>query len=55
MEGRALFEDVQPPDTEYEDQAHLAFITSLLGPPPTSLLTRGRRTLMFYDAEGMSA
>ena len=52
MENRSLFEAVDPLKTEYNDPAHLARITALLGPPPQDLLARGKRTSLFYDPEG---
>ena len=52
MEDKNLFEAVDPLKNEYDDRCHLAYITALLGPPPKELLTRGRRTSMFYNSEG---
>ena len=52
LENKTLFEAVDPLKSDYDDQTHLAHITALLGPPPKDLLTRGKRTSMFYDPEG---
>ncbi|EAU29341.1 predicted protein [Aspergillus terreus NIH2624] len=53
LEGRTLFEAVDPRVVEeYDDETHLAYITSLLGPAPKDLVGRGKRTSMFYTAAG---
>ncbi|EON64188.1 hypothetical protein W97_03418 [Coniosporium apollinis CBS 100218] len=51
IENKALFEAVDPLKTKYDDKAHLAHITALLGPPPKELLAKGKRTSLFYDFE----
>jgi len=53
LEGRALFDAVDPPKHEYDGRTHLALITALIGVPPADLLARGRRTHLFYDSEGL--
>ncbi|KAJ5960848.1 uncharacterized protein N7479_007998 [Penicillium vulpinum] len=53
LEGRTLFESVDPRIVEvYDDETHLAYITSLLGPAPKDFVHRGKRTSMFYTADG---
>ncbi|GMG25307.1 unnamed protein product [Aspergillus oryzae var. brunneus] len=53
LEGKKLFKDVDPlHDQEYNEPNHLAYITSLLGPPPEDILARGRRAGLFYTADG---
>ncbi|EIT75121.1 hypothetical protein AO1008_02001 [Aspergillus oryzae 100-8] len=53
LEGKKLFKDVDPlRDQEYNEPNHLAYITSLLGPPPEDILARGRRSGLFYTADG---
>ncbi|KOC17147.1 hypothetical protein AFLA70_209g002181 [Aspergillus flavus AF70] len=53
LEGKKLFKDVDPlRDQEYNEPNHLAYITSLLGPPPEDILARGRRAGLFYTADG---
>ncbi|KAI9931153.1 hypothetical protein ASPWEDRAFT_178666 [Aspergillus wentii DTO 134E9] len=53
LEGRTLFESVDPRIVgEYDDETHLAYITSLLGPAPKYVVGRGKRTSMFYTAAG---
>ncbi|KAB5566427.1 kinase-like domain-containing protein [Coniochaeta sp. 2T2.1] len=56
VEGKKLFEAASPidpndPNGGYNDQTHLALITSLLGPPPAELLDAGRRTPLFYNPD----
>ncbi|KAE8352712.1 kinase-like protein [Aspergillus coremiiformis] len=56
LEGRKLFKDTDPLQGQgYNEQGHLAHITALLGPPPKDLLSRGKRTRLFYtsDLEGL--
>ncbi|KAL4918365.1 kinase-like protein [Aspergillus aurantiobrunneus] len=54
MEGKPLFEPVDPHVVEeYDDQTHLAYITSLLGPAPRDFVQSGKRTSMFYTADGV--
>ena len=55
LENKNLFEAVDPLKSAYDDRIHLAHITALLGEPPQDLLARGKRTPMFYDAEGKSS
>jgi hypothetical protein len=52
LEKRSLFEAVDAPNAEYNEQIRLACITALLGLPPKDLLMRGRRTSMFYNSSG---
>lgn len=55
LEGLTLFESVDPRVVEeYDDETHLAYITSLLGPAPKGFVDfdQGKRTLMFYSADG---
>ncbi|PGH05568.1 CMGC/SRPK protein kinase [Blastomyces parvus] len=53
LEGRTLFESVDPRTVEvYDDETHLAYITSLLGPASKDFVHRGKRTSMFYTAAG---
>ncbi|KAK2745268.1 hypothetical protein FQN57_003963 [Myotisia sp. PD_48] len=53
LEGHTLFQGVDPLKIDgYDDQKHLAYITSLLGQPPKDLLMKGKRTSMFYDPDG---
>ncbi|OQD78024.1 hypothetical protein PENANT_c097G11072 [Penicillium antarcticum] len=53
LEGRTLFESVDPRTVEfYDDETHLLYITSLLGPAPKDFVRRGKRTSMFYTATG---
>jgi serine/threonine protein kinase len=53
LEGRTLFESVDPRAVEeYDDETHLAYITSLLGPAPKDFLRSGKRTSVFYTATG---
>jgi hypothetical protein len=53
LEGRTLFESVDPRTVEvYDDETHLSYITSLLGPAPKDFVRRGKRTSMFYTAAG---
>ena len=55
LEGRTLFESVDPRVVEeYDDETHLAYITSLLGPAPKDFVdfNQGKRASMFYSAEG---
>ena len=49
LENKVLFEAVDPLKFKYDDQTHLAHIASLIGAPPRELLTKGRRTSMFYN------
>lgn len=52
LEGKELFNPVKMIETlEYDDQTHLAQITALLGPLPTTL-SHGRRMHMFYAHDG---
>lgn len=38
---------------EYDDLTHLGQITALLGPAPQDLLTKGRRSTLYYQEDGM--
>ena len=50
LEGKNLFTAKGAGD--YDDQIHLAEMAALMGPPPKSLLSRGRRTKMFFHPSG---
>lgn len=50
LENKVLFRAID--SQEYDDLLHLAYITALLGPPPSDLLDLGKRTSMFYDSKG---
>ncbi|RAL12216.1 kinase-like protein [Aspergillus homomorphus CBS 101889] len=53
LEGRTLFEAADPRAVEdYDDETHLAYITSLLGPAPKGFVDCGKRTSMFFTAAG---
>ncbi|POR31911.1 Uncharacterized protein TPAR_07878 [Tolypocladium paradoxum] len=53
LEGRPLFEAVDElKGAKYDEKKHLAYISALLGPAPTDLLNRGRRTSIFYRPDG---
>lgn len=55
LKGRTLLEAVDPRVVEeYDDETHLAYITSLLGPAPEDFVgfSQGKRTSMFYSADG---
>ncbi|RAH75807.1 kinase-like protein [Aspergillus japonicus CBS 114.51] len=53
LEGRTLFESVDPRTVEvYDDETHILYITSLLGPAPKDFVRRGKKTSMFYTAAG---
>ncbi|CAG8067253.1 unnamed protein product [Penicillium salamii] len=53
LEGRTLFEPIDPHIVDdYDEEKHLAYITSLLGPVPKELLEHGKRKSMFYTAAG---
>ncbi|KEZ41179.1 hypothetical protein SAPIO_CDS7259 [Scedosporium apiospermum] len=52
LQGKKLFDLVDPTTGEYDDQRHLAQITSLLGKAPDDLLRQGQRTSMFYESDG---
>ena len=55
LEGKKLFNAVNRDGTdEHDDQVHLAHITALLGSLPMEL-TRGRRSSIFYGADGAHA
>ncbi|KAF2010792.1 hypothetical protein BU24DRAFT_466569 [Aaosphaeria arxii CBS 175.79] len=45
---QSLFQELDI-EANYDDKLHLACITALLGPPPSALLQRGKRTSLFYD------
>ncbi|KAL4809919.1 kinase-like protein [Aspergillus unguis] len=52
LEGRPLFEAVDPRVEGYDDATHLAYITSLLGPAQKDFVGRGKRTSKFYTDDG---
>jgi hypothetical protein len=53
LEGRTLFESVDPRIVEdYDDETHLSYITSLLGPAPKDFVRHGKRTSMVYTDAG---
>ncbi|SPQ25165.1 6e3f3706-14b7-4df7-a929-197a7e1160d0 [Thermothielavioides terrestris] len=49
FEGGHLFSGRDPEHGEYRSRAHLGEMVALLGPPPPSLLARGRRSGEFFD------
>ncbi|GAD92996.1 protein kinase domain protein [Paecilomyces variotii No. 5] len=53
FEGGPLFTGLDPKSQTYRSQAHLAEIIKLLGPPPSSLLARGRLSHRSFSDEGM--
>ncbi|PYI35564.1 kinase-like protein [Aspergillus indologenus CBS 114.80] len=52
FEGGSLFTGYDPKYQTYRSRAHLAEIIRLLGPPPSSLLARGRLRHKFFSDEG---
>ncbi|KAI9841527.1 MAG: hypothetical protein M1837_000628 [Sclerophora amabilis] len=52
LEGRALFEALNPRDSNYTSEQHIAHISALLGPPPKQLLARGERTTRYFSSDG---
>ncbi|KAL1859973.1 hypothetical protein Plec18170_001921 [Paecilomyces lecythidis] len=52
FEGGSLFTGLDPKSQTYCSQAHLAEIINLLGPPPSSLLARGRLSHKLFSDEG---
>ncbi|KAK7577697.1 hypothetical protein V3481_016239 [Fusarium oxysporum f. sp. vasinfectum] len=53
LEKQSLFNPVTLGDgKEYDDLTHLGQITALLGPAPQVLLTKGRRSTLFYQEDG---
>ncbi|EGU83477.1 hypothetical protein FOXB_06009, partial [Fusarium oxysporum f. sp. conglutinans Fo5176] len=54
LEKQSLFNPVTLGDgKEYDDLTHLGQITALLGPAPQDLLTKGRRSTLFYQEDDM--
>ncbi|KAJ5983865.1 hypothetical protein N7481_005964 [Penicillium waksmanii] len=52
LEGRTLFESVDGRIVEeYDDETHLAYITSLLGPAPEDFVESGKRTSIDFSFE----
>ncbi|WPB00079.1 uncharacterized protein RHO25_004698 [Cercospora beticola] len=51
LEGNDLFPVVARDTDAYDESSHLAHITALLGPKPDHF-PLGRRTALFYDADG---
>ncbi|RAL04616.1 kinase-like protein [Aspergillus ibericus CBS 121593] len=52
FEGESLFTGHDPGYQAYRSRAHLAEIIRLLGPPPPSLLGRGKLSHKFFSNEG---
>ncbi|BDD57202.1 hypothetical protein MAP00_002589 [Monascus purpureus] len=52
FEGESLFTGYDPESQTYRSRAHLAEIIKLLGPPPPSLLARGKLSHKFFSGEG---
>ena len=50
LEGKNLLRAKGAAD--YDDQIHLAEMAALMGPPPKSLVSRGRRAKMFFHPNG---
>ncbi|KAI4843326.1 protein kinase [Aureobasidium sp. EXF-8845] len=51
-EGGSLFTGHDQQDNAYRSRAHLAEMMSLLGPPPSDLLTRGSASSRFFSSDG---
>lgn len=51
-EGGSLFTGQDPEYEKYRSRAHLAEMINLLGPPPTSLLTKGELRDKFFSSGG---
>ena len=51
LEDRPLFR-AQDSASGYDPQAHLAEMMTILGPPPRDLLKKGRKTSLYFDANG---
>ncbi|KAB8268022.1 kinase-like domain-containing protein [Aspergillus minisclerotigenes] len=52
FEGGSLFTGHDPEFQTYRSRAHLAEMINLLGPPPPSLLARGKQTHRFFSETG---
>ncbi|KAI9802702.1 MAG: hypothetical protein M1825_002724 [Sarcosagium campestre] len=52
VENRTLFDAFDSVKGVYSPEIHLLEMTSLLGPPPTELLSRGEKATHFFNAEG---
>ncbi|KAG7152481.1 Serine/threonine-protein kinase SRPK like [Verticillium longisporum] len=52
FEGTHLFQGNDPKENRYLTRAHLAELVALLGPPPTDLLRRGKRSSEFFAEDG---
>ncbi|RDW90045.1 uncharacterized protein DSM5745_01820 [Aspergillus mulundensis] len=52
FEGGSLFTGIDPGSQTYKSKAHLAEIINLLGPPPPSVLARGKRSGRFFSEAG---
>ncbi|KAJ1715029.1 protein kinase domain protein [Aspergillus flavus] len=52
FEGGSLFTGHDPEFKAYRSRAHLAEMINLLGPPPPSLLARGKQTHRFFSDTG---
>lgn len=48
-----MFIGSDPDGKGYSTRAHLAEVVGLLGPPPVSLLKRGKRSHEFFTEDGM--
>jgi len=49
LEKKSLF-PLLDREGKYDDNVHIGYITALLGPPPSHLLARGKRTSRFYHS-----
>ncbi|CCO37968.1 Serine/threonine-protein kinase ppk5 [Rhizoctonia solani AG-1 IB] len=52
LDGKPLFEGADPEFKIRTIRKHLADLTSLLGPPPHSLLSRGKSSLSYFTSGG---
>ncbi|KAE8141341.1 kinase-like domain-containing protein [Aspergillus pseudotamarii] len=52
FEGGSLFTGHDPEFQTYRSRAHLAEMINLLGPPPPSLLARGKQSQKFFSGSG---
>ncbi|PLB53826.1 kinase-like protein [Aspergillus steynii IBT 23096] len=52
FEGESLFTGQDPELHKYRSRAHIAEIMRVLGPPPRSLLERGKSSHRFFSEEG---
>ncbi|KAL4909735.1 kinase-like domain-containing protein [Aspergillus multicolor] len=52
FQGGSLFTGIDPVSQTYKSKAHLAEMIDLLGPPPPSVLARGKRSGRFFSQTG---